>query len=192
MRETVDIRIGAPAGRRSIIPSFHRSNIPASRRAALAAIIRLFPTVFLAFAALLTSSCATIDAVTGQKVYNLHSLDQDVALGRQTIQANIKQAEESGMSLNADPQRVAQLNDMTRRIADASDMPQLPYEVTLFHTNIVNAAAAPGGSLMVFEGLYDTEEGLVQNEDELAAVMAHEIAHVNCRHGTEELSKLIT
>lgn len=145
-----------------------------------------------ALASGLSSSCATVDAVTGRSTYNFYSLDEDIQLGRKTIQANIQQARQAGIRINADPSRMAELQEMVRRIADVSDLPHLPYEVTLFHTGIVNAAAAPGGQLMVFEGLYDPEKGLVQDEDELAAVIAHEIAHVNCRHSTEELSKVAT
>ena len=78
-----------------------------------------------------------------------------------------------------------------RSIIAVSDMPQLPYEVTLIHTNIVNACAMPGGQMIVFKGLYDGRRGLVTDDDEMAAVMAHEIAHVNCRHTTERMSKIM-
>ena len=54
---------------------------------------------------------------------------------------------------------------------------------------MVNAFAFPGGNVMVFEGLWDPQEGLVQTVDELAAVIAHEIAHVNCRHSTEAMTR---
>ena len=42
---------------------------------------------------------------------------------------------------------------------------------------------------MIFEGLWDAKNGLVQTVDELAAVIAHEIAHVNCRHSTEAMTR---
>lgn len=138
------------------------------------------------------SSCSTIDAVTGQGVYNLYTIDQDVELGKETIEANTKALQEQGVAVNADQERLNQINNMVARISAVSDMPQLPYNVTLYETNIVNAAAAPGGSMFVFSGLYNEEVGLTKDEDELAAVMAHEIAHVNCRHSTERLSKLMT
>jgi predicted Zn-dependent protease len=130
--------------------------------------------------------------VTRENVWNMYSLDDDIQLGQSALQANTAEMQRSDVPINADPQRVAQLNEIVSRIAAASDLPQLPYTVTLYQTNIVNAAAAPGGSMMVFEGLYDPEEGLVDpnDEDELAAVMAHEIAHVNCRHVTERLTRI--
>lgn len=113
-------------------------------------------------------------------------------MGQATVRANTASLAEQGVGVNQDPERVEQLRVMVERIGAVSDLPQLPYTVTLYHTNIVNAAAAPGGSLMVYEGLYDPERGLARDEDELAAVIAHEIAHVTCRHVAEQLSKAKT
>ncbi len=87
-----------------------------------------------------------------------------------------------------DPVRVAQLNTIVHRIGAVMHLPNMPCTVTLFHTNIVNAAAFPGGPMMVFAGLYDPRRGLVHDDDKMAAVMAHELAHVNCRHTTRRLS----
>lgn len=140
----------------------------------------------------LSAGCSTPDPVTGRGTYNMYTLEEDVELGRQSLQSNNAAMREAGVSINQDPRRMAQLEEMVGRIAAVSDAPELPYTVTLYHTNIVNAAAAPGGSMMVFEGLYDPAIGLVRDDDELAAVMAHEIAHVTCRHVTERLSKART
>jgi predicted Zn-dependent protease len=105
--------------------------------------------------------------------------------------ANLTELEKQGVRIDADPVQVAKLNEIMQKIVAVSDMPQLPYQVTLIHTNIVNACAMPGGQMIVFQGLYDGKDALVTGDDELAAVMAHEIAHVNCRHTTEEMSKIM-
>lgn len=143
-------------------------------------------------ALLFLTSCGTIDAVTGTNVYNMYTVQDDIKLGQDAMKANLEQLHKQGVRINDDPSRMAQLSNIVQRIVAVSDMPQLPYEVTLVHTSIVNACAMPGGQMIVFEGLYDPKKGLVRDEDELAAVMAHEIAHVNCRHSTEELSKIMT
>jgi len=135
------------------------------------------------------SGCATVDPVTGRRVSNMYSIEEDIKLGEGVQRDLRKTMNQQGVRLNADRARVAQLNDMVRRISAVSHLPNLPYEVDLFHTNIVNAAAAPGGKMFVFSGLYEPGIGLVQNENELAAVMAHEIAHVTCRHTTESLTR---
>lgn len=138
---------------------------------------------------LLTAACASVDPVTGRKVNNLYLIEDDVQMGREVMADTVKTMREEGVRLNADRKRVQQVETIVKKIAAVSHLPELPYEVTVFETNIVNAAAAPGGQIMVFAGLYDPKEGLVADEDELAAVLGHEIAHVTCRHTTEEMTR---
>ncbi len=138
---------------------------------------------------LILTGCTAIDAVTGQQTRNFYSLQQDVEIGTQVYDETIKEMRKQGVPINADRARVAQLKEMVRRISAVSDLPNLPYEVTLIQTNIVNAMAAPGGKIMVYEGLWNPKDGLVKDDDELAAVLAHEIAHVNCRHSTEAMTR---
>lgn len=58
-----------------------------------------------------------------------------------------------------------------------------PLDVTVFADPAVNAFAAPGGQIVVFSGLIDAAE----SADEVAGVLAHEIAHVQLRHPTKAL-----
>lgn len=152
-------------------------------------------TMLLAVAAgvmLSLSACTSVDAVTKKNVYNIYSMKEDIELGQSAMKQNLAELEKEKVRINGDAARLEQLRAIMRRITAVSDMPNLPYEVTLIQNNVVNAAAMPGGQMMVFNGLYDPEKGLTRDDDELAAVMAHEIAHVNCRHTTERLSKLMT
>ncbi len=144
---------------------------------------------FLSLALLMAGCATTIDSVTGQQTRNFYSLQQDVEIGSQVYSETIEEMRSRGVPLNADPVRVAQLQEMVKRISAVSDLPDLPYEVTLIHTNIVNAMAAPGGKVMVYEGLWDPEKGLARDDDEIAVVIAHEIAHVNARHSTESMTR---
>lgn len=139
---------------------------------------------------LLLAGCNTMDAVTGQQTRNFYSLQDDVEIGSQVYNGTIEEMRARGVKVNADAARVAQLKEMVRRISSVSDLPELPYEVVLIQTNVVNAMAAPGGKIMVYEGLWNPKDGLVKDDDELAAVLAHEIAHVNCRHSTEAMTKV--
>lgn len=132
-----------------------------------------------------------MDAVTGQQTTNFYSVQKDVEIGSQVYDETIKEMRARGVPINADAARVAQLKEMVRRISSVSNLPDLPYEVTLIQTNVVNAMAAPGGKIMVYEGLWNPKDGLVKDDDELAAVLAHEIAHVNCRHSTEAMTKVL-
>jgi len=135
------------------------------------------------------AGCNTMDAVTGQQTHNFYSLQKDVEIGSQVYCGTIEEMRTRGVPINADAARTAQLREMVRRISSVSDLPDLPYEVVLIQTNVVNAMAAPGGKIMVYEGLWNPKDGLVKDDDELAAVLAHEIAHVNCRHSTEAMTR---
>jgi predicted Zn-dependent protease len=132
-----------------------------------------------------------MDAVTGKETRNFYSLQDDVQFGSQAYEETLAEVRTQGIPVNANAARTAQLREMVRRIGAVSDLPDLPYEVALIHTNVVNAMAAPGGKIMVYEGLWDPQNGLVQDDDELAAVLAHEIAHVNCRHSTEAMTRAL-
>ncbi len=149
--------------------------------------MKMFFQFVFSLALLVLTGCAT-DPVTGGRAYNYYTLDDDIKLGTQAMGQNVAEMKKRHCPINADPVRVAQLNTIIRRIGAVTHLPNMPYTVTLFHTSTVNAAAFPGGPMMVFEGLYDPKKGLVRDEDEMAAVMAHELAHVNCRHTTKRLS----
>lgn len=140
---------------------------------------------------LLAGGCASIDPVTGNRVANFYTIEDDIKLGEATLRDITAAMEKEHVPINADRVRLAQLREMVRRITSVSHMPNLPYEVVLFETNIVNAAAAPGGKVIVFSGLYHPEIGIARSENEIAAVIGHEIAHVTCRHTTESLTRRI-
>jgi predicted Zn-dependent protease len=70
------------------------------------------------------------------------------------------------------------INLVGRAIVQHSERKDLPWRFGLLETSAINAFAAPGGIILITRGLYD----LLETEDELAAVLAHEIAHVNKQH----------
>lgn len=135
------------------------------------------------------SGCMTIDAVTGQPSRNIYQIRDDIQIGRRVHTELIGNFAERGIPINRDPERVAQLETMVQRIGAVSHIPDFPYQVTLVHSNAVNALAAPGGHVVIFEGLYFGADRMVYDEDELAAVVAHEIAHMTCRHVTKSMTR---
>ena len=138
----------------------------------------------------LVSGCATTDFVTGKSVQNIYSLDEDINLGKEFYTETIAELKKEKSPIDKDPVRVALMKEVTGNITAVANITNLPYKVTYVgDPEIVNAYAFPGGNIMIFEGLWDPKEGLVQTVDELAAVVAHEIAHVNCRHSTEAMTR---
>lgn len=76
------------------------------------------------------------------------------------------------------------INTLGRQIA-ARGGRQLPYQFYIVNSNVVNAFAVPGGYVYVNRGVIERADNL----SELAGVLAHEIAHVEERHGVEQMQK---
>jgi len=144
----------------------------------------------IAMASGLLAGCTSIpDAVTGQPTYNTFSIEEDVQLGQEVQSQNLEAFRQLGVPIDRDTRQLRKVQETVERLRGVVELPDLPWEVHLIQTNIVNAAAAPGGKILVFAGLFDPERGMAQNDAELAAVIAHEMAHVTCRHVTESLTR---
>jgi predicted Zn-dependent protease len=75
-------------------------------------------------------------------------------------------------------------NALTRALPEGSAVQPEQWEVTVFADDQINAFALPGGKIGVYQGLLSVAE----NQDQLATVVAHEIAHVLSRHSNERIS----
>lgn len=73
---------------------------------------------------------------------------------------------------------------LAQKVAKHSDI-RVPLNVTVLNTKEINAFALPGGFLFIQRGLLEA----VENEAQLAGVLAHEIAHVTGRHGNRLMKK---
>lgn len=127
--------------------------------------------------------CLTAPTLGQTKVepgFNLFSPQQDVEIGRQSA----AEVEKQLPVLND-----RRVRDYVRRVGNrlvrATPGPEYPYRFDLINSAEVNAFALPGGFMYLNRGLIEAAE----TEAELAGVMAHEIAHVALRHGTNQASK---
>ena len=111
---------------------------------------------------------------------NLFSEQQEVQLGRRAAQDAERQ-----LPMLRDGQVENYVNSIVRRLAASSPGPRFPYQARVVNASDINAFALPGGYLYVNRGLIEA----VRSEDELAGVIAHEMAHVAERHGTEQITK---
>lgn len=59
------------------------------------------------------------------------------------------------------------------------------YKVEIINSDVINAFAAPGGYIYVYRGLIK----YLESEAELAAILAHEIAHIDKRHAVQTIQK---
>jgi len=72
----------------------------------------------------------------------------------------------------------AYVNKVGQVVAQMSERSELQYHFIVLDTDMINAFAAPGGYIFVTKGALNN----VEDESELAAILAHEIGHVEVRH----------
>lgn len=110
---------------------------------------------------------------------NFFSVDDELALGRKYA-ADLDRR----LPLVTRSEANAAVDRIGRRLAAHAPRPA-DWRFSVVNTREVNAFAVPGGYIYVNRGLVE----LAETEDELAGVLAHEIAHVVARHSTRAMSK---
>jgi predicted Zn-dependent protease len=108
------------------------------------------------------------------------STDKEIEIGR-GIAATI--AGRFPVSTDAALTRYVNLVGLT--VASQDPRPDITYRFAVLETPTVNAYAAPGGYVFITRGAL----GLMDNEAELAGVLAHEVGHVNERHVINQIRK---
>ncbi len=122
---------------------------------------------------------ALIGSRDAGKGVNLYSIEREMALGRQLAAEVAREAK-----LVDDPVLTEFVNRLGQNLVRNSDA-KAPFSFKLIADNRLNAFALPGGFVFVNTGLLAAAE----TEAELAAAMAHEIAHVAGRHMTRQASR---
>lgn len=131
---------------------------------------------------LLVSACATTTSPTGrtQRVGAV-SQEQLNQLGAQAFaQAKATKPQSNDGRQTAYVRCV--VNAITRELPNGT---QTNWETALFVDNTPNAFALPGGKVGIYTGIFT----VARNQDQLAAVIAHEIGHVISRHHDERITR---
>jgi len=113
------------------------------------------------------------------KCLNFFSIEKEIALGKQLSEEVKRQAR-----MNGDPLISEYVNRVGQNLARKSDA-KVPFSFQVVEDESPNAFALPGGFVFVNTGLIQ----IADEEDEFAAVLAHEIAHVAARHLTCQATK---
>jgi beta-barrel assembly-enhancing protease len=112
--------------------------------------------------------------------FNLFSPEQDVELGRASAKEIARQS-----VIVRDERVSAYVQRLGEKIAAHAPGYRFHYRFVVVDSSETNAFALPGGYVFVNSGAIES----ARNEGELAGVLAHEISHVELRHGTNQASK---
>ncbi len=121
---------------------------------------------------------------TGRKQHITLDADQEIAIG---LRSAPQMAQQHG-GLYPDQALQNKIDQIGQRLVNSSIARETPYKYD-FHLlrdpNTVNAFALPGGQVFITYGLLKR----LENEDQLAGILGHEIAHVVGRHSAERIAK---
>jgi predicted Zn-dependent protease len=134
---------------------------------------------WLAALALVCASACALNPVTGRPEFVLVSGARERALGEEQEQGLIA---ELGLSDHA--ATTAWVEAVGARVAAHSPRQDVRYRFHVADLELPNAFALPGGPVFVTRGLL----ALVESEDELAGVLAHEVVHVAARHSVSQVT----
>lgn len=161
------------------------SNRRRTTRGRSSATSRILIALAIAAISLFTYFTARVqNPITGETQHINITVDQEIALG---LEAAPDLAQQFG---GLDPDRQAQnlVDSVGQRIVSQSPASRSDYEFE-FHlladNQTVNAFALPGGQVFITAALFDR----MQNEDQLAGVLAHEVGHVIGRHSAEQIAR---
>ena len=108
--------------------------------------------------------------------------EQEIEIGKQTNQQVLSQYQ-----LYDNPQIQQYVSNLGQELINNSDSRDIPFKFQVVDSDEVNAFATPGGFVYVTTGLLKTAE----NRAQLASVIAHEIAHINQKHGVKGLKQAV-
>ncbi len=144
--------------------------------------IRQLALLLLALAAVFFAGCAT-NPITGETELMLIGEDQDVEIGRKYAP---RIEEELGGRIE-DPVLQQYVDRVGKSVARVSQKPYFDYHFVALNDESTNAFALPGGYIFITRGMLEK----LQTESQLAAVLAHETAHVVARDVANAMSNQI-
>ena len=128
----------------------------------------------------LATGCAT-NPVTGRSQFMMMDESQEIAIDHKQSPHQFS-ADYGNVQ---DPALRNYVQATGKRIAATTHRSQMPYNFHCVNANYVNAYAFPGGSIACTRGILLE----LDNEAELAALLGHELGHVNARHTAAIMSK---
>ncbi len=120
-------------------------------------------------------ACAVLLLIGNQARAGFLDVDEvkEAKLGKEAAEAIVRQ-----YGLDDDETDLKRALAVARNIIKACDRPDMEYHLYVLDSDIINAFAIPGGYVFLTRGIMD----FVEDDDELASVIGHEVTHIVKKH----------
>jgi len=125
------------------------------------------------------TSCTSKTPYTNRGQLILLSQSQELSLGEQSYKETLSKSK-----VITNTKEANKIKEIGTRIAKVANRADYEWEFNLVQNNEKNAFCLPGGKVVVYTGIFS----VAKNDDQLATVISHEIAHALARHGAERMS----
>ena len=138
----------------------------------------------LALIGCIVSGCvrSEFNLASQHQEYTMTSTEKEVEMGRKIARQVVRE-----LPLTADEPMQQRVRSIGERIAAVCDRKELVYQFAVVQDENVNAFSLPGGYVFLHDGLVKK----TANDDELAGVIAHEVAHIAARHAIKRYESLL-
>lgn len=131
------------------------------------------------WAGMFSAGCMTeYNLATQREERSLYGVEKEIKIG----DAVAKQFD-SHYPLSSDVEANERAQRILAKIVAVCDRQELVYTIKIIEEDKMNAVSLPGGYIYIYKGLIDR----LDNDDQLASVIAHEVAHIAARHGIKRL-----
>ncbi len=139
-------------------------------------------SVLMLFMTVALTGCSTeYNLATRQEETLLYGSEREKSIG-----AGIAQQIDRQLPLSSEVDVNERVEKILKRIVAVCDRQELVYTIKVIDEDRLNAVSLPGGYIYIYKGLIDK----VKNDDELASVIAHEVAHITARHSIKRMQAM--
>ncbi len=174
-------------------PGTPRAGSGVFRTSLIGAVIALVSIGIVACQTVKTTQPGVIGVEREQRMSTLVN-EQELRASSASQYKEVLGKEQAKGALNSNPALTSRVRIIAKRLipttaAFRSDAPGWPWEINVIQSDQLNAWCMPGGKIAFYSGLI---EKLALTDDEIAAIMGHEIAHALREHARERISEQMT
>ena len=118
---------------------------------------------------------------TQQEENLLYGTEKEISIGQ-----SVSQQVEKQYKINTDVDLNERVEKVLDKIVAVCDRRDLVFFIKVIDEDLMNAVSLPGGYIYVFRGILDK----VDNDDQLAGVIAHEVGHITAKHAIKQLQNI--